>query len=150
MLLAGVAVVLLVAGSGDGRGDGEETAGRPSEAVSTGEPVVDACRASNVEIATAQRALLAGNDSPGAVEGFLGDAFVDLTRDRSQALRALDPEPEVLDLLDEQDGVVDAIAADPAAAAAAETNPFDAVNRRWRDLGLAECAIDSSTVRLDG
>lgn len=145
-IVALVAGVLLVAGGGDD-GDGGADGAGPATSLPD-DPVARVCVASNAEIGTAQAALLAGNDAPGAVAGFLGDAFVDLARARAEAIRALDPPaaPEVLDLLDDHDAVVGAIEADPEAAAAAPANPFEELNGRWRDLGLAECAIDSGTV----
>jgi len=142
VVLLGVGGALVLLGADDdGPGEQPETAGEvPAELAG----VAAACRASNVDIGTAQRALLRDNDAPGAVEGFLGDAFVDLTRDRAADIRALDPPPEVAALVDEHDRIVEAIEDDPAAAVAA--NPFDALNQLWRELGLGDCAIDSSTV----
>lgn len=106
-----------------------------------------ACRANNNEIGTAQRALLSGNESPNAVTEFLADAFVDLNRDRIDALRAA-PEAgdgDVTALIDEHDAIVDAIEIDPASFAT-EQNPFADLNERWRALGLDDCVIDTSTV----
>jgi hypothetical protein len=114
------------------------------------DPIVAACLTSNEEIGTAQRVLVDDAENPAAaVEGFLGDAFVDLMRDRADAVAATDPPGEVRDVLADQAAVVDAVEADPASAAG-ETNPFETVNARWRELGLAACAIDGSTVRSDG
>ena len=132
VVLAVLGAGLVVAGAPDGD-DGELDA------------VGAACRASNEEIATAQRALLEGNEAPGAVEGFLGDAFVDLARDRAAAIRATSPPADILAIVEGHDAVVDAIEADPGAAAGVE-NPFAAVNERWRAAGLVDCAIDASTV----
>lgn len=142
VLLLGLALVLVVAGSADDSGDGDV-----GDQLSD-DPVIRACQLSNDDIATAQRALLGDNEAAGAVAGFLGDAFVDLGRDRASTLRALDPppSPEVLALLEQHDQVVDSIEADPDAAAASTANPFEVLNEQWRGLGLAECAIDSSTV----
>jgi len=151
-LLVVALVLLLVApaddGNGDGDGAGEAAATTTVPAGRGATDVASVCRASNVEIGTAQQALLGGNEAPDAVEGFLADAFVDLTRRRADAIRAADPPPSeaVLALVAEHDAVVDAIEADPAAAASSPTNPFEALNRRWRDAGLADCAIDTSTV----
>jgi hypothetical protein len=136
LVLGGVLMLI-----GDGDGAREPTAPDVPTALVD---VAAACRASNEEIGTAQRALLGDNDAPDAIEGFLGDAFVDLTRDRAAAIRAVGPPPDVVALVDEHDRVVDAVEADPAAAV--ETNPFDDLNQRWRDLRLGDCAIDSSTV----
>ncbi len=142
-MLAGSAVLLVAAaalwwlGGDDGRaGDGGDTR----------QAILTACSASNESIGAAQRALLRGNEAPTAVEGFLGDAFVDLARERASALRALDPSDEVERVLTEQDAVVDGIEADPAGAAASVDNPFEAVNAQWRALGLSACAIDATTV----
>ena len=132
-------VVLLVAVLGAGL----VAAGSGTDDAPVG--VAAACRASNEEIATAQRALLDGNAAPGAIEGFLGDAFVDLARDRAAAIRAAVPSDEILAIVEAHDAVVDAIERDPAAAAGLE-NPFTDVNERWRRAGLADCAIDTSTV----
>lgn len=138
LLAVGAALVL----AGDD-GDGDET-----DVAVVDDPVAQVCRDSNAQIATAQRALLEGNESPEAVVGFFADAFVDLARDRAAAIRAVEPAPtdDVLAVVDEHDTVVDAIEADPGSAAGL-SNPFAAVNERWRRLGLADCAIDSSTVR---
>ena len=132
VVLAVLGAGLVVAGSPDG--DGELDA------------VAAACRASNEDIATAQRALLQDNEAPGAAEGFLGDAFVDLARDRSAAIRSVQPPPssEVLALLDEFDVVVDAIEANPSIGIASD--PFAAIDPRWRELGVSDCEIGASTV----
>ena len=130
MLLV-IAGVLVLAGGAD---DGDEDVSA----------IALACQASNEEIATAQSALLRDNDAPDAAEIFLGDAFVDLARDRSAAIRALEPSPEVLALLDEFDAVVDAIEADPSIGLGAD--PFEAVDARWVELGLPDCAIGTGTV----
>jgi hypothetical protein len=129
-------------------GDDGDTASGPTTTAVGGTDVAAVCRASNVEIGTAQSALLRDNTAPGAVEGFLADAFVDLTRDRAEAIRSAEPPPseEVLALVAEHDAIIDAIEADPAAAAASPANPFEELNQRWRDAGLADCAIDTTTV----
>jgi hypothetical protein len=145
VLVVVVAVVLIVAGSGGGDGDGDDVVAGPS---TTGElsddPLIRACQRSNAEIATARAALLRDNDAPGAAEGFLADAFVDLSRDRSAAVRATDPAPEVVEVLDAFDAVVDAIEADPSIGIGVD--PFASVNERWRALGLDECIIGGGTV----
>jgi hypothetical protein len=132
-----LAGVLIVAGSGNDGGDGEQ--------VDAGaDPITLACRRSNEDLATAQRALLGDNDAPGAVEGFLADAFVDLARDRSTAIRATEPAAEVLAVVDAFDAVVDAIEADPSTGVG--TDPFASVDARWQELGLDECAMGAGTV----
>ena len=134
MLVAVIAGVLVVAGGTDG--DDEP------DPVSVGaDPIARVCQLSNDEIATAQRALLRDNDAPGAVEGFLGDAFVDLGRDRAAAIRATDPPPapEVLAVLDDFDAVVDAIEADPSIGL--DRDPFEAVDARWHEIGLDDCMM---------
>ena len=138
-----VVIVLAVLGAG------LVVAGAPDEDDRELDGVAAACRASNEEIATAQRALLQDNDAPGAAEGFLGDAFVDLSRDRSAAIRAVRPPPpsEVLALLDEFDAVVDAIEANPSIGI--DSDPFAAVDPRWRELGLPDCEIGASTVTAE-
>jgi hypothetical protein len=139
-LLLVTGLVLVLAPPGDD--------GTPDPA---GADVATICLASNEQIATAQSALLRDNDNPGAIEGFLGDAFVDLARARAAAIRDAEPPPgaDVLDVLAEFDAIVDAIEADPASATGLE-NPFETVNQRWVALGLDGCAIDSSTVQSDG
>ena len=139
-LLAVIAGVLVVAGGSDD----DDRGGQP--VATGGEPIARVCQLSNTEIATAQRALLRDNDAPGAVEGFLGDAFVDLSRDRSAAIRAVDPPPapEVLAVLDDFDAVVDAIEDDPAIGVG--TDPFVDVDARWEELGLPDCAMGAGTV----
>jgi hypothetical protein len=139
VLVVGIALVLLVAG-GD---DGDDETATPTTALSD-DPVVRACQLSNAEIATAQRALLGDNDAPGAAEGFLADAFVDLTRDRSAAIRATQPSAEVLAVVDDFDAVVDAIEADPTIGLGAD--PFEQVDEQWQALGLDECMIGGGTV----
>ena len=135
VVLFAIAGALLLVSDGDGDGDGDD-------------PISRACQRSNTEIATAQRALLEDNTAPGAAEGFLADAFVDLTRDRSAAIRAVDPRPspEVVAVLDEFDAVVDAIEADPSIGLGG-ADPFTDVDARWVDLGLDECAIGGGTVQ---
>ena len=135
-MLAAVGAALLLVGDDESSDD-----------VATGaDPVSRACQRSNDEIATAQRALLRDNDAPGAAEGFLADAFVDLSRDRSAAIRALEPppSPEVLAVLDDFDAVVDAIEAEPSIGLGRD--PFEAVDARWVELGLPDCAIGAGTV----
>lgn len=139
VLLAVIAGVLVVAGSAS---DDDDDA-PPSAAA--GAPITRACELSNEEIATAQRALLRDNDAPGAVEGFLADAFVDLSRDRSAAIRATEPAPEVLAVLDDFDTVVDAIEAEPSTAIGVD--PFEAVDARWVELGLPACVMGAGTVQ---
>lgn len=139
VVLAAVAGILVVAGSGSDEGDAA-----PTEATLPSDPVLRACAESDAEIDAARGGLLRDNDSAEAVEGFLGDAFVDLARDRATAIRATDPSPEVLAVLEEFDAVVDAIEADPSVGVGAD--PFAAVNDRWRDVGLAGCVIGASTV----
>lgn len=131
-------------------GSGERGENGGEEAVTAGDPVAAACRASNEDIGTAQQALLRDNETHAAVVGFFADAFVDLARDRAAAIRAADPPPsaEVLALVERHDAIVDGIEADPETAAGL-TNPFDALNEEWRSLGLDDCAIDSSTVPQD-
>jgi hypothetical protein len=143
VVLLVVAGVLVAVGSDD---DAEPEA--EAEATDAPEPttVEGVCRASNEEIAIAQSALLRGNDAEGAVAGFLAEAFVDLARERAADIRALEPPADVLRVIDEHDRVVDAIDADPEASAAAAENPFEALNERWRTIGLPACAIDSGTV----
>jgi hypothetical protein len=134
-------VVLWVAGSGtDGDGDRD---GGPAVAADS---IAGTCQQSNEQIATARRALLRDNDAPGAVEGFLADAFVDLSRDRSAAIRALEPPPapEVVAVLDDFDDVIDAIEADPSIGVGSD--PFESVDARWRELGLDDCAMGADTV----
>ncbi|MBA2280092.1 MAG: hypothetical protein M3527_09705 [Actinomycetota bacterium] len=143
LALVGAAALLVVAGAlwflgGDEGDEGDSGADRDT--------LLAACAESNESIGAAQRALLGGNDAPNAVEGFLGDAFVDLVRDRTAAARAVGPSGDVEAVLQDQDAVIDEIERDPAAAAGSVTNPFEAVNQRWRELGLAACAIDASTV----
>ena len=106
--------------------------------------VIAACEASNEEVATAHRALLDDNDAPGAVEGFLGDAFVDLARDRSASIRATSPDDEVLAVLEDFDAVVDDIEADPSIGVGRD--PFEVVDRQWAELGLGECDFGGGTV----
>jgi hypothetical protein len=135
VVLAVLGAGLVVAGSAD---DGDDLGA-----------VAAVCRASNEEIATAQRALLEDNEAPGAAEGFLGDAFVDLTRDRSAAIRSVQPPPpaDVLAVLTEFDAVVDAIEADPSIGI--ERDPFAEVDPQWVALGLSDCQIgaeDAGTV----
>ena len=141
VLLAVLGAGLVVAGSGD---DGDED---DEVAVVDDDPVAAACRASNEEIATAQRALLENNEAPGAAEGFLGDAFVDLTRDRAASIRALAPPAEVLAVLDEFDAVIDAIEADPSIGVTSD--PFAAVDPRWVELGLHDCQIGGASTVPD-
>ena len=147
VLLVGVSAILIVAGSGD---DGEPEAAPTTTAATTDDPVERICLDNAAEIDTARRALLTDNTSPGAVEGFLQNAFVDLARDRSAAIRALQPpvEPDVLAVLDEFDAVVDAVEADPSIGVGA--NPFQAVDQRWRDVGLGGCAMAGNSVEGDG
>ena len=132
MLLAIGGALVLAGGDDDDSDDGSGIA-----------PV---CQRSNEEIATAQSALLRDNEAPNAAEIFLGDAFVDLTRDRSAAIRAVEPppSPEVLAVLDQFDAVVDAIEADPTIGLGSD--PFEAVDARWVELGLPDCAIGAGTV----
>lgn len=145
-----VAGVLIAVGRDD-----DDTVASPSSTATTAAAGDDkapasieaACRANNAEIGTAQRALLSGNESPNAVTEFLADAFVDLNRDRIDALRAA-PEAgddEVAALIDDHEAIVDAIEIDPGSFAT-EQNPFADLNERWRALGLDDCAIDTSTV----
>jgi hypothetical protein len=143
VLVVGIALVLLVAGGGD---DGDGETATPTTVLSD-DPVARACQLSNAEIATAQRALLGDNDAPGAAEGFLADAFVDLTRDRSDAIRATQPSAEVLAVLDEFDAVVDAIEADPTIGLGAD--PFEQVDEQWQALGLDECMMGGGTVETE-
>lgn len=150
LAVAAVAVVLIVLGGGGGDDPGDRTGevATGEGTTATTEPpatVEEACLANNQEIGTARRALLRDNETPRAIVEFLGGAFVDLTRERSELIRSVDPPPEVLAVVDAHDQVVDAIDADPESAAGTE-NPFAEVNQRWRDLGLDECVIDASTV----
>ena len=132
VVLVAVAGVLVVAGSRDDDGD------------DGGGDIAAACRASNARIATAQRALLEDNEAPDRFELFLGDAFVDLMRDRSAAIRALEPSAEVLAVLDEHDAVVDAVEADPETYVFED--PFADVDARWQALELDDCIVVASTV----
>lgn len=141
-MLVAVAGVLVIAGSGDD--DGDDGAATASSTSLPDDPVLRACAASDVEIDAARGGLLRDNESPESVEAFLSDAFVDLARDRAAAIRATGPSPEVLAVLEEFDAVVDAIEADPSVGIG--TDPFAAVNERWRDVGLAGCVIGASTV----
>lgn len=147
ILLAAVAGTLILVGGDDddgaAGGDGGTTEAAAAPAPAT---VEEACLANNREIGTAQRALLRDNETPEAIVGFLGDAFVDLTRQRAADIRAVDPGDEVLAIVDAHDAVVDAIEADPQSAAGMN-NPFDEINERWRAAGLDECVIDASTVQ---
>jgi hypothetical protein len=153
LVLAVLAAGLIVVGGaieGDDGGDGDERAETAAEDTPTTEDaprtVEEACLASNEQIGIAQRALLRDNPAPNAIPEFLGDAFVDLARERAATIRSLDPPPDVLAIVDAHDAVVDAIEADPEAASGME-NPFAEVNQRWRDAGLDECVIDASTVK---
>lgn len=149
LLLLAVGAILVVAGSGD---DDEPESSSPTteQQQTSDDPVEQICLDNAMEIDTARRALLTDNTAPEAVEGFLGDAFVDLARDRSDAIRALRPEPdaEVLAVLGEFDAVVDAVEADPSIGLGA--NPFVEVDERWRALGLGGCAMGGGTVQSDG
>jgi hypothetical protein len=133
LVLAVVGAVLVALGSGSDDPDADER-------------VAAACRRSNEELATAQSALLRDNESPLAPELFLGDAFVDLMRQRADAIRALDPPPsdDVLALLEEHDRVVDAVEADPAAYVFED--PFADLDPRWAEVGLGDCVVIAGTV----
>jgi hypothetical protein len=133
-LLCAVAGVLLLVDRG-------QRAGQP-------DGLAEACTANNREISTAYHALVdAAVDPDAAVEGFLGDAFVDLVRARADAVDALHPRDPVPGLVDQWRSIADAIEASPADAVT--VNPFSAVNDGWRAAGLAACAIDPTTVPGD-
>ncbi len=143
LLLASVGLTM----AGASNGDDEPSANDDQLA----DPTTAACVASNAEIAMGQRLLIEESDADPeeSVPGFFGNAFVDLMRERERAIADSAPPEGVRDLLTEQAAVVDAIEADPSGATGM-VNPFDEVNQRWRDLGLPDCAIDSSTVRERG
>lgn len=146
-----VAIVLVIGGSG---GDDDTTDAAPGSSPTTDttidpgidDPILRACYENDRELEVARGALLRGNTAPRAAEEFLADAFVDLMRDRSAAIRAVEPPPseQVLAVLDEFDAVVDAIEAEPSIGVGAD--PFVEVNEQWRAVGLDGCIIGSSTV----
>lgn len=145
-----VAAVLVAVGGDDDPG----TAGPPTtvgqidrDALAAADSLEEVCTVSNGQLTAAYNALLADNVSPTAARDFLGGAFVDLARLRSDALRERVPGADVVAVLDEFDAVVDGVEDDPDAALLA--NPFEAVNGRWRDAGLGACAIDPTTVLGD-
>lgn len=147
-VLLGLAGILIVAGAEDGADEDGAVAGPATTAVPA-DPVERICVENAAEIDTARRALLQDNTAPGAVEGFLADAFVDLARDRSEAIRAVQPpvDPEVLAVLEQFDDVVDSVEADPGTGVG--SNPFAAVDERWRALGLGGCAMGGNNVQGD-
>ena len=73
---------------------------------------------------------------------FLSDVLVPRLSQRLDRLEALEPPPddadELTELLADYRAVVDAIAADPAAAVA-QDDPFAEVDARFDDYGLEAC-----------
>lgn len=103
------------------------------------------CDASAAEIDTARGAILDTESSDDAAAHFLRTAFVDLSRQRLAALRALDPPTDDADdyrrLLDEYESVLDRIEAEPETFV--RRDPFADLNPQWDAFGLPACGSRS-------
>jgi hypothetical protein len=99
------------------------------------------CDDSAAELTDARQAILSADPSDDAAAQFLRTAFVDLSRQRARALRALDPPAgdaaRFGDLLDQYEAVLDQVEADPSRFL--RLDPFTALNPRWDDFGLPAC-----------
>ncbi|MGH9139213.1 MAG: hypothetical protein ACRD0G_19565 [Acidimicrobiales bacterium] len=134
MLVAGM---LIAAGGGDEQSASERFRDR----------VDDVCRDSNAELRASQ-AVLPANPTPDQAALFLGDVYVDLYRERINALRAVQQVPgddadRYAQLVTDFEDVVDRIEADPARFVSVD--PFAELNPRWEEFGTPACADPAQT-----
>ncbi len=95
------------------------------------------CRDANEDVVASQ-AVLPADATDEQATLFLGDVYVDLQRERLEALRALDGGgDDYAELLADHEAAVERVEADPAAFLRAD--PFADVEPRWIEFGAPSC-----------
>jgi hypothetical protein len=144
ILLAGLLATGLIA-AGCGGDDDDDDGGDGGEALTKEEFLAEGnaiCEAGNAELEQASSELQSGPGSP-QFDAFISDTFIPNVQGQIDEIRALEPPEEDADtvngILDDAEGVLDEIEADPATFGQGG-DPFAEVNTQLNDYGLTACA----------